>query len=151
MQTPGFRFELDTPSHEGQTNRSNSLWEIKLRVSSKKLTVSSLIFLATITIVNIDTNEDEQLRMTSPGGATGLNLREDERMYFGGLPKAGRYRYGHRHRLRMLLDELLLRFLSGVSLQVGGAFEELFWLHERHRSFPNAVQSAEQPRLHRTD
>lgn len=35
--------------------------------------------------------------MTSPGGATGLNLREDERMYFGGLPKAGRYRYGDVH------------------------------------------------------
>lgn len=47
--------------------------------------------------MNIDTNEDEQLRMTSSGGATGLNLREDERMYFGGLPKAGRYRYGDVH------------------------------------------------------
>lgn len=35
--------------------------------------------------------------MTSSGGATGLNLREDERMYFGGLPKAGRYRYGDVH------------------------------------------------------
>lgn len=55
------------------------------------------IYVATITIVNIDTNEDEQLRMTSSGGATGLNLREDERMYFGGLPKAGRYRYGDVH------------------------------------------------------
>lgn len=32
--------------------------------------------------------------MTSPGGATGLNLREDERMYFGGLPKSGKYRCG---------------------------------------------------------
>lgn len=46
-------------------------------------------------IVNIDTNEDEQLRMVSPGGATGLNLREDERMYFGGVPKTGNYRCVH--------------------------------------------------------
>ncbi|KAG1925040.1 Laminin-like protein epi-1, partial [Pimephales promelas] len=58
----------------------------------KSLTMSRMKKEATIAIVNIDTNEDEQLQMTSPGGATGLNLREDERMYFGGLPKGGRYR-----------------------------------------------------------
>ncbi len=46
-------------------------------------------------IANIDTNEDEQLRMESPGGATGLNLREDERLYFGGVPKTGKYRCVH--------------------------------------------------------
>lgn len=50
------------------------------------------ICLANMAIVNIDTNEGEQLRMVSPGGATGLNLREDERMYFGGVPKTGNYR-----------------------------------------------------------
>ncbi|XP_051500882.1 laminin subunit alpha-2 [Myxocyprinus asiaticus] len=58
----------------------------------KSFTISRMKKEATITIVNIDTNEDEQLEMASPGGATGLNLREDERMYFGGLPKAGNYR-----------------------------------------------------------
>lgn len=44
--------------------------------------------------MNIETNEDEHLDLNSTGGATGLNLREDERMYFGGLPKAGKYRCG---------------------------------------------------------
>ncbi|KAI7799349.1 laminin subunit alpha-2 precursor [Triplophysa rosa] len=58
----------------------------------KSVTMSRVKKEATITIVNIETNEDERLVMESPGGATGLNLREDERMYFGGLPKAGKYR-----------------------------------------------------------
>ncbi|XP_077077233.1 laminin subunit alpha-2 isoform X13 [Siphateles boraxobius] len=68
----------------------------------KSFTMSRMKKEATIAIVNIDTNEDEQFRMTSPGGATGLNLREDERMYFGGLPKAGRYR-----------SEVVLKSFSG--------------------------------------
>lgn len=71
------------------------VWEINVQMTYKNL--FPLLHLATITIVNIDANEDEQLQVTSPGGATGLNLREDERMYFGGLPKAGRYRYGDVH------------------------------------------------------
>uniref|UniRef100_A0A9J7ZDZ5 Laminin subunit alpha 2 n=1 Tax=Cyprinus carpio carpio TaxID=630221 RepID=A0A9J7ZDZ5_CYPCA len=58
----------------------------------KSFTISRMKKEATISIVNIDTNEDEQLRLASPGGATGLNLREDERMYFGGVPKTGNYR-----------------------------------------------------------
>uniref|UniRef100_A0A672R5T7 Laminin G domain-containing protein n=1 Tax=Sinocyclocheilus grahami TaxID=75366 RepID=A0A672R5T7_SINGR len=58
----------------------------------KSFTMSRMKKEANIAIVNIDTNEDEQLRMASPGGATGLNLREDERMYFGGVPKTGNYR-----------------------------------------------------------
>uniref|UniRef100_A0A673MXM5 Laminin subunit alpha-2-like n=1 Tax=Sinocyclocheilus rhinocerous TaxID=307959 RepID=A0A673MXM5_9TELE len=58
----------------------------------KSFTMSRMKKEANIAIVNIDTNEDEQLRMASPGGATGLNLREDERIYFGGVPKTGNYR-----------------------------------------------------------
>uniref|UniRef100_A0A8C2J0V6 Laminin subunit alpha 2 n=1 Tax=Cyprinus carpio TaxID=7962 RepID=A0A8C2J0V6_CYPCA len=58
----------------------------------KSFTISRMKKEATISIVNIDTNEDERLRLASPGGATGLNLREDERMYFGGVPKTGNYR-----------------------------------------------------------
>uniref|UniRef100_A0A671KB74 Laminin subunit alpha-2-like n=1 Tax=Sinocyclocheilus anshuiensis TaxID=1608454 RepID=A0A671KB74_9TELE len=58
----------------------------------KSFTMSRMKKEAIIAIVNIDTNEDEQLRTASPGGATGLNLREDERMYFGGVPKTGNYR-----------------------------------------------------------
>lgn len=41
----------------------------------------------------MDTNEEEKLFMDSQGGATGLNLKEDERIYFGGLPTIGNYRY----------------------------------------------------------
>lgn len=98
--------ESDWLSHSRESRHSSSAAEHHYFLFS--------IYLATIAIVNIDTNEDEQLRMTSPGGATGLNLREDERMYFGGLPKAGRYRYEmcfHRQRLRLLLDELLLHLI----------------------------------------
>ncbi|XP_059355199.1 laminin subunit alpha-2 isoform X1 [Carassius carassius] len=58
----------------------------------KSFTMSRMKKEATIAIVNIDANEQEQLRVASPGGATGLNLREDERMYFGGVPKTGNYR-----------------------------------------------------------
>lgn len=58
----------------------------------KSFTMSRMKKEAKMAIVNIDTNEDEQLRMVSPGGATGLNLREDERLYFGGVPKTGKYR-----------------------------------------------------------
>uniref|UniRef100_A0A671SZR7 Basement membrane-specific heparan sulfate proteoglycan core protein n=1 Tax=Sinocyclocheilus anshuiensis TaxID=1608454 RepID=A0A671SZR7_9TELE len=58
----------------------------------KSFTMSRMKKEANIAIMNIDTNEDEQLRMASPGGVTGLNLREDERIYFGGVPKTGNYR-----------------------------------------------------------
>ncbi|XP_073788195.1 laminin subunit alpha-2 isoform X3 [Danio rerio] len=58
----------------------------------KSFTMSRMKKEATITIVNMDTNENERLLMASPGGATGLNLRDNERIFFGGLPKAGKYR-----------------------------------------------------------
>lgn len=43
-------------------------------------------------ILDMDTNEEEKLFINSKGGATGLNLKEDERLYFGGLPTIGNYR-----------------------------------------------------------
>lgn len=46
-----------------------------------------------MTIVDIDTNEEEKLLVSSQGSATGLNLKEEERIYFGGLPTIGNYRY----------------------------------------------------------
>lgn len=55
--------------------------------------------LGTVIIVDMDSNEEEKLLVTSQGGATGLNLKEDERIYFGGLPTIGNYRYtGSTHR-----------------------------------------------------
>ncbi len=63
-------------------------------------------------VVNIDTNEEEQLRMVSPGGATGLNLREDERMYFGGVPKTGKYRCVHSDVFDEFFLYLILHLLS---------------------------------------
>ena len=46
-----------------------------------------------VTVVDMDSNEDEKLLVTSLGSATGLNLRDTERIYFGGLPTIGNYRY----------------------------------------------------------
>uniref|UniRef100_A0A4W5P1B0 Laminin G domain-containing protein n=1 Tax=Hucho hucho TaxID=62062 RepID=A0A4W5P1B0_9TELE len=44
---------------------------------------------ATVAIVNIDSNEEENLVLSSQGSANGLNLKENERIYFGGLPTIG--------------------------------------------------------------
>lgn len=46
----------------------------------------------TVLILDMDTNEEETLLVDSQGGATGLNLKEGERIYFGGLPTIGNYR-----------------------------------------------------------
>ncbi|KAG9347470.1 hypothetical protein JZ751_005037 [Albula glossodonta] len=47
---------------------------------------------ATVTIVDIDTNEEEKIEATSQGPSTGLNLKENERIYFGGLPTLRNFR-----------------------------------------------------------
>ncbi|XP_064196122.1 laminin subunit alpha-2 isoform X2 [Anguilla rostrata] len=52
----------------------------------KSFTMARLKKHATVTIVDIDSNEEEKMEATSQGASTGLNLREDERIYFGGLP-----------------------------------------------------------------
>ena len=50
---------------------------------------------ATVTIVDIDSSKQEELAASSPGSATGLNLKEKQKIYFGGLPTLGNYRYTH--------------------------------------------------------
>uniref|UniRef100_A0A8C7HQE2 Laminin subunit alpha 2 n=1 Tax=Oncorhynchus kisutch TaxID=8019 RepID=A0A8C7HQE2_ONCKI len=51
----------------------------------KSFTMARMKKQATVTIVDIDTNEEEKLVVSSQGSATGLNLKEEERIYFGGL------------------------------------------------------------------
>ncbi|KAK6295148.1 hypothetical protein J4Q44_G00343740 [Coregonus suidteri] len=58
----------------------------------KSFTVARMKKQATVAIVDIDSNEEEKLVVSSQGSATGLNLKEDERIYFGGLPTIGNYR-----------------------------------------------------------
>ncbi|XP_071006528.1 laminin subunit alpha-2 isoform X1 [Oncorhynchus clarkii lewisi] len=58
----------------------------------KSFTMARMKKQATVTIVDIDTNEEEKLVVSSQGSATGLNLKEEERIYFGGLPTIGNYR-----------------------------------------------------------
>ncbi|KAJ8270754.1 hypothetical protein GJAV_G00118850 [Gymnothorax javanicus] len=57
---------------------------------------------ASVTIVDIDSNDEEKMEATSQGASTGLNLKEDERIYFGGLPT-----------LRNVRPEVTLKKYSG--------------------------------------
>lgn len=57
--------------------------------------VSFSVQKATVTVVDIDSGAEEKMVATSQGSATGLNLRENQRIYFGGLPTIGNYRYTH--------------------------------------------------------
>uniref|UniRef100_A0A8C6UKU4 Basement membrane-specific heparan sulfate proteoglycan core protein n=1 Tax=Neogobius melanostomus TaxID=47308 RepID=A0A8C6UKU4_9GOBI len=58
----------------------------------KSLTVSRNKKQATVTIVDIDSGAEERILAVSPGSATGLNLKENQKIYFGGLPTIGNYR-----------------------------------------------------------
>ncbi|XP_051816710.1 laminin subunit alpha-2 isoform X2 [Acanthochromis polyacanthus] len=58
----------------------------------KSLTVSRNKKQATVTIVDIDSSAEEKIVATSQGSATGLNLKENQKIYFGGLPTIGNYR-----------------------------------------------------------
>lgn len=51
------------------------------------------VFEATVTVVDIESSAEERLVATSQGSATGLNLKENQKIYFGGLPTIGNYRY----------------------------------------------------------
>lgn len=46
-----------------------------------------------MTVVDIDSGAEENIVATSQGSATGLNLKEKQKIYFGGLPTIGNYRY----------------------------------------------------------
>lgn len=43
-------------------------------------------FAANISIVDIDTNQEENIATSSPGNNFGLDLKADDKIYFGGLP-----------------------------------------------------------------
>ncbi|XP_055005634.1 LOW QUALITY PROTEIN: laminin subunit alpha-2 [Boleophthalmus pectinirostris] len=57
----------------------------------KSLTMSRNKKQATVTVVDIDSGAEERIVAVSQGSATGLNLRENQRIYFGGLPTIGNY------------------------------------------------------------
>ncbi|RMC13007.1 hypothetical protein DUI87_10536 [Hirundo rustica rustica] len=52
----------------------------------KSFTLSRIQKQANISIVDIDTNEEETIAATSTGSHFGLNLKGHEKIYFGGLP-----------------------------------------------------------------
>ncbi|XP_061560847.1 laminin subunit alpha-2 isoform X5 [Phycodurus eques] len=58
----------------------------------KSLTMSRNKKQATVTIVDIETSAEEKIAAASLGTATGLNLKEKQSIYFGGLPTIGNYR-----------------------------------------------------------
>ncbi|XP_072218688.1 laminin subunit alpha-2 [Leuresthes tenuis] len=58
----------------------------------KALTMSRNKKQATVTVVDIDSSAEEKIVATSQGSATGLNLRGNQKIYFGGLPTIGNYR-----------------------------------------------------------
>lgn len=58
----------------------------------KSLTMSRNKKQATVTVVDIDSSAEEKFVATSQGSATGLNLKENQKIYFGGLPTIGNYR-----------------------------------------------------------
>ncbi|KAJ0026671.1 hypothetical protein NQD34_017671 [Periophthalmus magnuspinnatus] len=58
----------------------------------KSLTMSRNKKQATVTVVDIDSGAEERIVAVSQGSSTGLNLRENQRIYFGGLPTIGNYR-----------------------------------------------------------
>ncbi|XP_049913534.1 laminin subunit alpha-2 isoform X1 [Epinephelus moara] len=58
----------------------------------KSLTMSRNKKQATVSVVDIDSGAEEKIVAMSQGSATGLNLRENQKIYFGGLPTIGNYR-----------------------------------------------------------
>ncbi|XP_055362120.1 laminin subunit alpha-2 isoform X6 [Betta splendens] len=57
----------------------------------KSLTMSRNKKQATVTVVDVDSSIEEKIVATSQGSATGLNLKENQKIYFGGLPTIGNY------------------------------------------------------------
>lgn len=66
-----------------------------LSISGVRLTGESfpIVSKATVTVVDVDSGAEEKITVSSPGAATGLNLKENQRIYFGGLPSIANYRY----------------------------------------------------------
>ncbi|XP_047244516.1 laminin subunit alpha-2 isoform X8 [Girardinichthys multiradiatus] len=57
----------------------------------KALTMSRNKKQATVTVVDIDSGAEEKIVALSQGSATGLNLKENQKIYFGGLPMIRNY------------------------------------------------------------
>lgn len=51
-------------------------------------------------VVDIDDGAEEKIVVISQGSATGLNLKENQKIYFGGLPTIGNYRYKHKIKIK---------------------------------------------------
>lgn len=68
---------------------------VSLSACSLVIYVSLTVSKATVTVVDIDNGAEEKIVTTSQGSATGLNLKENQKIYFGGLPTIGNYRYTH--------------------------------------------------------
>uniref|UniRef100_A0A8C5PW47 Laminin subunit alpha 2 n=1 Tax=Leptobrachium leishanense TaxID=445787 RepID=A0A8C5PW47_9ANUR len=58
----------------------------------KSFTLSRIQKQTNISIVDLDTNEEDRISTTSSGSNFGLNLKSDEKIYFGGLPVLGNLR-----------------------------------------------------------
>ncbi|XP_050565519.1 laminin subunit alpha-2 [Cygnus atratus] len=67
-----------TASVTSNQNHNDGRW--------KSFTLSRIQKQANISIVDIDTNEEETIATTSTGSHSGLNLKGHEKIYFGGLP-----------------------------------------------------------------
>ncbi|XP_065536989.1 laminin subunit alpha-2 isoform X6 [Lathamus discolor] len=67
-----------TASVTSNRNHNDGKW--------KSFTLSRIQKQANISIVDIDTNEEETIATTSTGSHFGLNLKGHEKIYFGGLP-----------------------------------------------------------------
>ncbi|XP_039603409.1 laminin subunit alpha-2 isoform X4 [Polypterus senegalus] len=68
----------------------------------KSLTLSRIQKQANVTIVDIDTNQEEKMGTVSGGTNSGLNLKDNEKIYFGGLPS-----------LKSIRAEVTLKKFSG--------------------------------------
>ncbi|XP_073532164.1 laminin subunit alpha-2 isoform X6 [Phyllobates terribilis] len=67
-----------TASAVSNKNHNDGKW--------KSFTLSRIQKQANFSIVDIDTNEEEKITAISAGSNFGLNLKSDEKIYFGGLP-----------------------------------------------------------------
>ncbi|XP_036901675.1 laminin subunit alpha-2 isoform X3 [Sturnira hondurensis] len=68
----------------------------------KSFTLSRIQKQANVSIIDIDTNQEENIATSSPGNNFGLDLKADDKIYFGGLPT-----------LRNLRPEVNLKKYSG--------------------------------------
>uniref|UniRef100_A0A8C6VI31 Laminin subunit alpha 2 n=1 Tax=Naja naja TaxID=35670 RepID=A0A8C6VI31_NAJNA len=71
-----------TASVVGNQSHNDGKW--------KSFTLSRILKQANISIVDIDSNNEEIIPAVSPGKHFGLNLKADEPIYFGGLPSLRR-------------------------------------------------------------